>query len=872
MPPKKAAKGKGAVAETNDDNKFDGIQLESKQVSTLILMLKGDEGSIVKNSVESLYKYADKSVENKLDLFKQQAVPLLFNLLLNSTEEKFGEHKLLITRFASMTIGVLSSVLEVRKQIKKQPEWIKALIELLVTSGDSNLDQVIIEFVCLVMANLSLEFTGKVALAKVEADKSRLPSSLVRLLPHADPDIIYNSCRALNNLAEDFENLAVIRAQEQIEEYLLDLLASKYPAIQKCSLTLLRNLTQEASSAQKVGELQGVQALIDILGNEKLGDLHELSLCVLANCFKVTTLLAEARNQGALLRLLQMSGRETGKNSSDTGMLQPEVMAALAQAFENIAVDRTNADILVDEKIHETMLKYMAFEDDNVKAAAASAVATLSRNVFFKETFAVNGIELLVKLLRSGHAKSIENALLALSVLMLNCTANIQLVVRSNGIELICEKADRKSVAEDDIILNALAALRSISLDGTARRDALSTNLLREKMRHLLAASSQDIRMSAANTLTAYLTDTESRLELGSAKDNVVALLALLEADTPSLREAGAAAVHAFAAEPHAAQELAANGALARLQTAAVKQPNSITIHHAFEKLLEHNLSVKYAICGDLNSTDRIEDGFYDTGNKFISGGTGQQDGSVFPSVEDLAKEDISHCRPIIYVNSGENKLAEPEPKKETKRTNSGNRKAAEKSKADAAASTAAKKSAKSAKSKGKDNKTEEDEKADNEPAKPTHPDPLQTDEVLVRYHEDLKSQVKYNHTMKDQVEIIANYVTKCMGGIVTPDTVDHLGWQVHLSEKKLKYKSNVVPIGDIQLGTFTHRSLLFKVLSDRIGLPVSLMRGNYNRAWNEIVLPTDQGVHKSFVIDLMFTPGALIEATQLQAQKYMQL
>lgn len=78
MPPKKAAKGgKGGPEPTETQNQFDGINLEAKQVSTLILMLEGNEGSTVRTSVESLYKYADKSNENKLDLFKQKkTVPL----------------------------------------------------------------------------------------------------------------------------------------------------------------------------------------------------------------------------------------------------------------------------------------------------------------------------------------------------------------------------------------------------------------------------------------------------------------------------------------------------------------------------------------------------------------------------------------------------------------------------------------------------------------------------------------------------------------------------------------------------------------------------------------------------------------------------
>lgn len=121
---------------------------------------------------------------------------------------------------------------------------------------------------------------------------------------------------------------------------------------------------------------------------------------------------------------------------------------------------------------------------------------------------------------------------------------------------------------------------------------------------------------------------------------------------------------------------------------------------------------------------------------------------------------------------------------------------------------------------------------------------------------------------MTDQCKIIAEFVSNQMGGSVTQKTIDNIAWQVHQGEKKLKYKSNVIPIGDIQLGTFIHRALLFKVIGDKIGLPVSLNRGNYNRAWNEIILP-DEGVHRAFIIDLMFEIGSLIRSDSSQGMKY---
>lgn len=873
MPPKKAAPKKGETIP--DENSFSGIQLESKSVATLVLMLKGNEGPIVKNSVEALYKYADKSNENKIDLFSKNSVPLLFNLLLtpqNNGMELYGEVEFaLIKRFSAMTIGVLSSILEVRKLIKKNPNWISQLINQLIQNQEISGDQVIVEFICLIFANLSQEFTGKVVLANVEDDRSKLPNALVNLLPHTDPDIIHNSCRCLKNLAEDFENLAIIRKEERLEEHLLDLLNSSYPMIQKCSLSLLENISKESTSANKIGDLQGISKLIEILASDKVADLHELTLNVLANCFRVSKLLAEARNQGALLRLLQMSGRETGKSTNESGTLQPEVMAALAKAFENIAMDRTNADILVDEKIDATMLKYLNYDDNKVKAAAARAVSTLSKNVFFKESFALNGIEAIVKLLKLDN-DSIEAALLALSVLMLNCTANINLTVKCFGVDDIIHILNHTKC--DSVVLNGLAALRSLSLDGKARQLALNHGCLKSTIGKILTNfPSTEVKTSAANTLTSYLTDQEARTDFGSSKNNVISLLKLLEADSPDLREAGAHAIHAFASEPSAAEELAANKALALLQAAAIKQPNSKIIQQAFEKLLDHHLSVKYSICGKLHSTDKIEDGFYDTGCKFINGGTGQQDGTVFPNIDELAKEDISHVRAIIFVNSGESRIsAEKEENHPKQKRNSGKKPTKDTTK-ETKKDTPRKKQ-KSAKDKNTDDKdldtnTDLNESLTNKETISFNP--LDDDLNLQKFYNDIQNLINYKHTMTDQCKIIADYVSNIMGGKVTPKTIDDIAWQVHQGEKKLKYKSNVIPIGDIQLGTFTHRSLLFKVLADKIGLPVSLYRGNYNRAWNEIILP-NEGVHRAFVIDLMFDIGKLMRSDSGEGNKYKSL
>ena len=87
------------------------------------------------------------------------------------------------------------------------------------------------------------------------------------------------------------------------------------------------------------------------------------------------------------------------------------------------------------------------------------------------------------------------------------------------------------------------------------------------------------------------------------------------------------------------------------------------------------------------------------------------------------------------------------------------------------------------------------------------------------------------------QLSHIAEIVCESMGGPHARDSYPpDVGYKFKITELKLECSENVIPIGKIRQGTFYHRALLFKAICDRVGLtPVTLIRGEYNRAWNEI-------------------------------------
>ncbi|GAB0184782.1 armadillo repeat-containing protein 3 [Grus japonensis] len=128
----------------------------------------------------------------------------------------------------------------------------------------------------------------------------------------------------------------------------------------------------------------------------------------------------------------------------------------------------------------------------------------------------------------------------------------------------------------------------------------------------------------------------------------------------------------------------------------------------------------------------------------------------------------------------------------------------------------------------------------------------------------------------KPQEEFVADK----MGGPIERDKLHDFGWELHISEIEFELKCNVVPIGKVKKGTFYHRALLFKVIADRIGIGCSLVRGEYNRAWNEVKLVDEspQGIAglllppQEYIVDLTFEPGFLMKQGSAEADRYKRI
>uniref|UniRef100_A0A3Q2NTY0 Armadillo repeat containing 3 n=1 Tax=Fundulus heteroclitus TaxID=8078 RepID=A0A3Q2NTY0_FUNHE len=127
----------------------------------------------------------------------------------------------------------------------------------------------------------------------------------------------------------------------------------------------------------------------------------------------------------------------------------------------------------------------------------------------------------------------------------------------------------------------------------------------------------------------------------------------------------------------------------------------------------------------------------------------------------------------------------------------------------------------------------------------------------------------------QEQYAALARLVSKAMGGAVAAEKLHQFQWVLHHSELKFQLKSNVIPIGLINKGIYCHRALLFKCLADCIEKSCTLVRGEYNRAWNEVVLfgedPDNQSSPqpRRYIVDLMHQPGTLLPVDTPAAALY---
>ncbi|XP_008061832.1 armadillo repeat-containing protein 3 isoform X2 [Carlito syrichta] len=847
---------------------FDPVTIESKKAATVVLMLNSPEEEILARACEAIYKFALKGEENKVTLLELGAVEPLSKLLTH--EDKT------VRRNATMTFGILASNNDVKKLLRELDVMNSVIAQLAPEE-----EVVIHEFASLCLANMSAEYTSKVQIFEHGGLEP-----LIRLLNSPDPDVKKNSIECIYNLVQDFQCRAALQELNAIPP-MLDLLKSEYPIIQLLTLKTLGVITNDKEYRAMLRDNQGLDHLIKILETKELNDLHIEALSVIANCLEDKDTMVLIQQTGVLKKLLSFAENST----------IPDIQKNAAKAITKAAYDSENRKLFHEQEVERCLVALLGSENDGTKIAASQAISAMSENSGSKDFFNNQGIPQLIQLLKSDNEEVREAAALALANLTTCNPANANAAAEADGIDPLINILSCK---RDGAIANAATVLTNMAMQEPLRVNIQNRDIMRALTRPLRSAN-MVVQSKAALTVAATACDVEARTELRNS-GGLEALVELLYSKNDEVRKHASWAVMVCASDELTANELCRLGALDILEEVnlSVSRKNKFS-EVAYNKLLNNNLSLKYSQTGYLSSSNIISDGFYDYGR--INPGT------KLLSLKELYLQEPSDLRAVLLINS-KSFDASPPPSMEDKlsdvgygrnissssslrraskeRTNAGFGSPTEdKSEPPSGRNTVLSKSATKEKGSRKRGKKEEEKlkeeeefmtisklagegSSDKEWYPPSDPD-------FCAYVYEVTKSILPITNIKEQIEALARYVAEKMGGKIQKEKLPDFSWELHISELKFQLKSNVVPIGHIKKGIFYHRALLFKALADKIGIGCSLVRGEYGRAWNEVMLMNEslKGVTgglphlEGYIVDLMFHPGGLIKLKSREADLY---
>ncbi|XP_076187803.1 armadillo repeat-containing protein 3 isoform X3 [Aptenodytes patagonicus] len=771
-----------------------------------------------------------------------------------------------------MVFGIMASNHDVKKLLREL-DVTNSLISQLAPEEDV----VIHEFATLCLAHMAVEYTTKVQIFEQGGLEP-----LIRLLGSPDPDVKKNSVECIYLLVQDFQSRAAVRALNVIPP-LLELLKSEYPVIQLLALKTLEVISKDRETRIILGENKGLDCLLKILETNEFSDLHVEALAVLGNCLEDMHTLQLIQQTGGLKKLLSFVGVSA----------VPDIQKNAAKAITKAAYDSENRKILNEEEVEKCLINLLEIDNNEVKVAASQAISAMCENLASKRAFGLQGIPQLVQLLSSANEEVKEAAVTALANLTAASPSNARAVAEAEGIEPLVNTLNTQ---RDGAVANAATVLTNLAMQEPFRINIQSRGVM-SVLAELLRSTNSQVQSKAAFAVAAFGCDADARTELRNA-GGLQPLVELLHSKNEEVQRNVCWAVMVCASDELTAVELCRLGALDILEeiNLSTGRKNNFS-EAALQKLLDNNLSQKYSQMGYLSPSNIITDGFYDYGQI--------KRGVKFLSLEELSMQELTDRRAIIFINakpqedvlaveekaqdsSYEQTILSPSISRKSSREKAGSMVSPmeEKQELSGQRSSLSKSSTREkGLRKGKGKKEEEKMKEvtqiiskvqDEINLENSHwlPPP---DFILLDYINDASKAILPLTTTQEQVVALAQFVADKMGGPIERDKLHDFSWELHISEIEFELKCNIVPIGKVKKGTFYHRALLFKVIADRIGIGCSLVRGKYNRAWNEVKLVDDspQGIAglllppQEYIVDLMFEPGFLMKQGSAEADQY---
>ncbi|CAF1281159.1 unnamed protein product [Didymodactylos carnosus] len=797
--------GQDSIQGKSANSNFEPVKLDIKVAQTAVVCLQSTEDTVLIRACDSLFKFADKSDNNKLTLHQMGATDTLFTLTHHENPT--------VQRNATMAFGLLAA--HVRRHLRKI-DCIPHIVSLLSPEHDRLTNEFAIYWLC----QMCTDYSTKSAVLSLN-----VLQPLIRLVDELDPDIKYYSLATIEKILDDYHARSVVRELNGIEP-ILNCLKSDYPQITEAACNCIQKLATDPLNRAVLRDNGGLDKMIDFIGQDDSKDVHVHCLNALANILEDTECLDLIQSNGGLKRLMQFV----------QDSVVPAVQASAAKAIGRAARKPQNRKIFAEQDAERAMVFLLLSDHDEVRIAACQALAVMAESMLSRETIRNNdGILTLVQMMQKENARLREFSTLAMSNLTQSNPNNCRELQDQNGIEVLIKLL---SDEKDTTKAYACSTLANCSTDVVIRTDALNKGII-SALLVPLKSSYEVTQAKAAIALSAFGIDKSAKNEILNKDGIIPQLISLLKSNNDEVRRNACFAISVLCTDVTIATEILRHGALEIIRGLNTSDSRkSKFTEMALQKILDSHLSAKYSYLGRLDVNNVTTDGFYDMGPI-------KEDGK-FLTIDELSQQELNEKRAILVVYAREDNSVDSvagRGKKEKREV--------EEKRGDGLAKSAA-------------------DSQDN----PGTYKPI-IDKEFQMYVNEVRSQLS-SLTLPEQISALARFVSDKMGGPINVEDISSFGYEVAMNQLKAEVRSNIIPIGKVKKGIHAQRAFLFKTLADRLNLQCALIRGNYNRAWNEVILADNtKGVRfppKVWIVDLLHEPGRLILANSTDARLYTTL
>lgn len=809
-------------------DKFDGIQLDVKEVQTVVLNLASEEEDVLTSTCQACFNFVMKDREgNSLILMELGAIQKLTDLIMSQMKN--------VRRYSLMVLGIMSSNYEVRKALVVNKNQIVSDCTNLIQDDDA----ISVEFAAEILSNLCVSY--KLKNEFVEFNTIPL---VAKLLSSHDPDTKKHALVCLLTLVNDFE-IRMILAELETVVSALALIDSEYPVIQQLTLRLMNTLCTEIAACEQLINNDGINKLLHFIENREYLDTHKYAIDVISRCMTNEEQINNFNESGALQRLLTaVRGNVDQPMGEDSAIKLTEFIFNLNKALK----------IFVENGTAEIVTKMIHLPNDSSKIAALRAIRIIAKEPTFRDQAADMGITLrLIQLLEHDQEDMKREAILALTELIQNHDTNMGIAISNN---VASQAVILIQSLDHDLICGALALLISMSEQAGIISTAMEAGLL-PALELISHEQSTQIQIGTLDTMRCFITTDIHRQSL-TKSSMLEVLVDLLNSLSSAVRKAACLAVMAICKDERTATAMVKAGIVDVLQEVSQSaNRRSNMIDSTLTQVLDYNLSAKYSIRRKLYQTNHIKDGFYDTGIIDTK--------SRFVHLNKQTEAEVNDRLPVLVVNIPDNMCI----------TESLTHLLSHQAK-----STEKIESKTERKVKRKNNTNEScldlPEKMRKTVCLPSTENLIQQikvectsmlDENLIRLMMDTFKQLDNSQDLATQLEIIGKSVSEFYGGVISKPQLYEFGYEMEIIELKRMQNTNVIPLGMIKKGLFRERALTFKIICDQIGLPVTLVQGEYGRAWNTLFIDD-----KECLVDLMTVPGRTYPIDHPNATDYISL